>query len=155
MSYCIKIYEAKMFIYRPDLWNWVLHREQLLLSPKLLKHLHTFEYHHFPHKSQSLIFKPQTSHLSSLIKWQLFHPNTTIRFWLTVLQVLCHLPLHKAIPMHISAILQSVNKLRFYRTSGVIYIFLAQCPSSLTLICLQYSPLSLGVYWYSPKILPV
>ena len=71
------------------------------------------------------------------------YPRT---LWLTVLQVLCHLPLHKAIPMHISAILQSVNKLRFYRTSGVIYIFLAQCPSSLTLFCLQYSPLSLGVY---------
>nr|KYP71331.1 Homeobox protein LUMINIDEPENDENS [Cajanus cajan] len=36
---------------------------------------------------------------------------------LLILKVLCHLPLHKAVPMHISAILQSVNKLRFYRTS--------------------------------------
>ncbi|XP_027926504.1 homeobox protein LUMINIDEPENDENS [Vigna unguiculata] len=36
-----------------------------------------------------------------------------------ILKVLCHLPLHKAIPMHISAILQSVNKLRFYRTSDI------------------------------------
>ena len=46
-------------------------------------------------------------------------------FWLTGLQVLCHLPLHKALPTHISAILQSVNKLRFYRTSGVLY---SSCP---------------------------
>ncbi|CAJ1878956.1 unnamed protein product [Sphenostylis stenocarpa] len=38
---------------------------------------------------------------------------------LLILKVLCHLPLHKAIPMHISAILQSVNKLRFYRTSDI------------------------------------
>ncbi|KAL2345392.1 hypothetical protein Fmac_006677 [Flemingia macrophylla] len=36
-----------------------------------------------------------------------------------ILKVLCHLPLHKAVPMHISAILQSVNKLRFYRTSDI------------------------------------
>lgn len=35
-------------------------------------------------------------------------------------QVLCHLPLHKAIPVHMSAILQSVNSLRFYRTPGVL-----------------------------------
>ncbi|KAG4928583.1 hypothetical protein JHK85_055069 [Glycine max] len=39
---------------------------------------------------------------------------------LLILKVLCHLPLHKAIPMHISAILQSVNKLRFYRTSVLV-----------------------------------
>ncbi|XP_020211335.1 homeobox protein LUMINIDEPENDENS [Cajanus cajan] len=38
---------------------------------------------------------------------------------LLILKVLCHLPLHKAVPMHISAILQSVNKLRFYRTSDI------------------------------------
>ncbi|TKY61808.1 Homeobox protein LUMINIDEPENDENS [Spatholobus suberectus] len=38
---------------------------------------------------------------------------------LVILKVLCHLPLHKAVPMHISAILQSVNKLRFYRTSDI------------------------------------
>ncbi|MCH83586.1 homeobox protein luminidependens-like, partial [Trifolium medium] len=36
---------------------------------------------------------------------------------LLVLKVLCHLPLHKAHPAHISALLQSVNRLRFYRTS--------------------------------------
>lgn len=35
-------------------------------------------------------------------------------------QVLCHLPLHKAFPVHMSAILQSVNRLRFYRTPGVL-----------------------------------
>ncbi|KAG9156971.1 hypothetical protein Leryth_009023 [Lithospermum erythrorhizon] len=36
-----------------------------------------------------------------------------------VLKVLCHLPLQKAQPVHMSAILQSVNKLRFYRASGL------------------------------------
>ncbi|KAH0898446.1 hypothetical protein HID58_048014 [Brassica napus] len=39
---------------------------------------------------------------------------------LLILKVLCHLPLHKASPENMSAILQSVNGLRFYRTSGVI-----------------------------------
>lgn len=38
---------------------------------------------------------------------------------LLILNVFCHLPLHKAVPTHISAILQSVNKLRFYRTSDI------------------------------------
>lgn len=38
---------------------------------------------------------------------------------LVVLKVLCHLPLHKALPVHMSAILQSVNRLRFYRTSDI------------------------------------
>ncbi|XP_057484483.1 homeobox protein LUMINIDEPENDENS-like [Actinidia eriantha] len=36
-----------------------------------------------------------------------------------ILKVLCHLPLHKALPVHMSAILQSVNSLRFYRTSDI------------------------------------
>ncbi|KAG6575849.1 Homeobox protein LUMINIDEPENDENS, partial [Cucurbita argyrosperma subsp. sororia] len=36
-----------------------------------------------------------------------------------ILEVFCHLPLHKALPVHISAILQSVNNLRFYRTSDI------------------------------------
>ncbi|XP_055813378.1 homeobox protein LUMINIDEPENDENS isoform X2 [Solanum dulcamara] len=36
-----------------------------------------------------------------------------------ILKVLCHLPLHKAIPVHMSAILQSVNSLRFYRTPDI------------------------------------
>lgn len=35
-------------------------------------------------------------------------------------QVLCHLPLQKALPVHMSAVLQSVNRLRFYRASGVL-----------------------------------
>lgn len=38
---------------------------------------------------------------------------------LVILKVLCHLPLHKALPVHMSAILQSVNRLRFYRTSDI------------------------------------
>ncbi|CAI8615060.1 unnamed protein product [Vicia faba] len=38
---------------------------------------------------------------------------------LLILKVLCHLPLHKALPAHISALLQSVNRLRFYRTSDI------------------------------------
>ncbi|PQQ03045.1 homeobox protein LUMINIDEPENDENS isoform X2 [Prunus yedoensis var. nudiflora] len=38
---------------------------------------------------------------------------------LVILKVLCHLPLHKALPLHMSAILQSVNRLRFYRTADV------------------------------------
>ncbi|WJX79732.1 hypothetical protein P8452_62823 [Trifolium repens] len=38
---------------------------------------------------------------------------------LLVLKVLCHSPLHKALPAHISALLQSVNRLRFYRTSDI------------------------------------
>ncbi|KAL8149044.1 hypothetical protein AgCh_006159 [Apium graveolens] len=36
-----------------------------------------------------------------------------------IIKVLCHLPLHKALPAHMSAILQSVNKLRFYRSSDI------------------------------------
>lgn len=43
------------------------------------------------------------------------------------MQVLCHLPLHKASPENMSAILQSVNGLRFYRTSGVISLKLKCC----------------------------
>lgn len=38
---------------------------------------------------------------------------------LVILKVLCHLPLHKALPVHMSAILHSVNRLRFYRTSDI------------------------------------
>ncbi|XP_017253169.1 homeobox protein LUMINIDEPENDENS isoform X3 [Daucus carota subsp. sativus] len=36
-----------------------------------------------------------------------------------IIKVLCHLPLHKALPAHMSAILQSVNRLRFYRSSDI------------------------------------
>ncbi|GAV83362.1 hypothetical protein CFOL_v3_26810 [Cephalotus follicularis] len=38
---------------------------------------------------------------------------------LVILKVLCHLPLHKSLPEQMSAILQSVNSLRFYRTSDI------------------------------------
>ncbi|XP_058084253.1 homeobox protein LUMINIDEPENDENS-like [Magnolia sinica] len=38
---------------------------------------------------------------------------------LIIFKVLCHLPLHKALPVHMSAILQTVNRLRFYRTSDI------------------------------------
>uniref|UniRef100_A0A1J3FNX5 Homeobox protein LUMINIDEPENDENS n=1 Tax=Noccaea caerulescens TaxID=107243 RepID=A0A1J3FNX5_NOCCA len=38
---------------------------------------------------------------------------------LLILKVLCHLPLHKASPENMSAILQSVNGLRFYRKSDI------------------------------------
>ncbi|KAB2616243.1 homeobox protein LUMINIDEPENDENS-like [Pyrus ussuriensis x Pyrus communis] len=38
---------------------------------------------------------------------------------LVILKVLCHLPLHKALPLHMSAVLQSVNRLRFYRTPDI------------------------------------
>lgn len=43
--------------------------------------------------------------------------QTSILF--VILKVLFHLPLHKALPSHMSAILQSVNKLRFYRTPDI------------------------------------
>ncbi|XP_042476328.1 homeobox protein LUMINIDEPENDENS-like isoform X2 [Macadamia integrifolia] len=38
---------------------------------------------------------------------------------LVIFKVLCHLPLHKALPVHMSAVLQTVNRLRFYRTSDI------------------------------------
>ncbi|XP_068662221.1 homeobox protein LUMINIDEPENDENS-like isoform X2 [Aristolochia californica] len=38
---------------------------------------------------------------------------------LVILKVLCRLPLHKALPAQMSAILQTVNRLRFYRTSDI------------------------------------
>ncbi|OMO63761.1 hypothetical protein CCACVL1_22294 [Corchorus capsularis] len=36
-----------------------------------------------------------------------------------ILKVFCHLPLQKALPEHMSAVLQSVNKLRLYRFSDI------------------------------------
>ncbi|KAL9251737.1 Homeobox protein LUMINIDEPENDENS-like protein [Drosera capensis] len=36
-----------------------------------------------------------------------------------ILKVLSHLPLHKALPSHMAAILQAVNRLRFYRSSDI------------------------------------
>ncbi|XP_022758039.1 LOW QUALITY PROTEIN: homeobox protein LUMINIDEPENDENS-like [Durio zibethinus] len=43
--------------------------------------------------------------------------QTTVLF--IILKVLCHLPLQKTLPEHMSAILQSVNKLRLYRFSDI------------------------------------
>ncbi|XP_009383536.2 homeobox protein LUMINIDEPENDENS isoform X1 [Musa acuminata AAA Group] len=38
---------------------------------------------------------------------------------LVILKVLYHLPVHKALPVHMSAIVPVVNRLRFYRTSDI------------------------------------
>ncbi|KAM0828907.1 hypothetical protein ACQ4PT_067217 [Festuca glaucescens] len=38
---------------------------------------------------------------------------------LVIFKVLLHLPLHKALPAHMSAVLQAINKLRFYRTQDI------------------------------------
>ncbi|GJN16824.1 hypothetical protein PR202_gb03847 [Eleusine coracana subsp. coracana] len=38
---------------------------------------------------------------------------------LVIFKVILHLPLHKALPDHMSAVLQTINRLRFYRTQGV------------------------------------
>ncbi|KAK4741588.1 hypothetical protein SAY87_025176 [Trapa incisa] len=43
--------------------------------------------------------------------------QTTVLYM--ILEVLCHLPIHEAVPTHVSAILQSVNSLRFYQVSDV------------------------------------
>ncbi|KAH9328469.1 hypothetical protein KI387_000577, partial [Taxus chinensis] len=55
-----------------------------------------------------------------LTKWL---SHASVEEQTTVLQVifkvLCHLPLHKALPVQMSTILQTVNKLRFYRTSDI------------------------------------
>lgn len=74
--------------------------------------------------------------------------------YISILQVFCHLPLHKALPVHISAILQSVNNLRFYRTSGMILLYgchLWVIPSALCWAVwffeLQLEILSIGRIW--------
>lgn len=36
-----------------------------------------------------------------------------------IFKVLLHLPLHKALPVHMSVVLQTINKLRFYRTQDI------------------------------------
>ncbi|KAM0836887.1 hypothetical protein ACQ4PT_062016 [Festuca glaucescens] len=38
---------------------------------------------------------------------------------LVIFKVLLHLPLHKALPVHMSAVLQAVNRLRFYRKQDI------------------------------------
>ncbi|XP_043710552.1 homeobox protein LUMINIDEPENDENS-like [Telopea speciosissima] len=70
---------------------------------------------------------------SSVLYWFLTKDGLTIlTTWLSqaaleeqttvlvvIFKVLCHLPLHKALPIHMSAILQTVNRLRFYRSSDI------------------------------------
>nr|ADV56700.1 homeobox protein [Phaseolus vulgaris] len=102
---------------------------------------------HFVDNIFSLMQKEETfSGQEKLMEWILTIQNSSVLLWflnreggitlatwlnkatveeqtsvlLLILKVLCHLPLHKAIPMHISAILQSVNKLRFYRASDFL-----------------------------------
>ncbi|XP_071701551.1 homeobox protein LUMINIDEPENDENS isoform X2 [Rutidosis leptorrhynchoides] len=55
--------------------------------------------------------------LASWLSQAAIEEQTTVLH--VILRVLCHLPLHKALPAHMSAILQSVNKLRFYRGSDI------------------------------------
>ncbi|KAL5226483.1 hypothetical protein ABZP36_014748 [Zizania latifolia] len=38
---------------------------------------------------------------------------------LVIFKVLLHLPLHKALPVHMSTVLQTINRLRFYRTQDI------------------------------------
>ncbi|KAH8489209.1 hypothetical protein H0E87_024743 [Populus deltoides] len=72
-------------------------------------------------------------HTLSVLNWFLFNGGVMILVtWLSqaaaeeqtsvlivTLNVFCHLPLHKAPPEHMSAILRGVNRLRFYRTSDI------------------------------------
>ncbi|XP_020698720.1 homeobox protein LUMINIDEPENDENS isoform X1 [Dendrobium catenatum] len=72
-------------------------------------------------------------HNSAVLVWFLTKGSITIlATWLSqaaieeqttllnvILKVLCHLPLHKALPAQMSSILQTVNKLRFYRTPDI------------------------------------
>jgi hypothetical protein len=39
-----------------------------------------------------------------------------------LVQVFLHLPLHKASPDHMSVLLPTINRLRFYRTQGMWYV---------------------------------
>ncbi|VAH84323.1 unnamed protein product [Triticum turgidum subsp. durum] len=41
---------------------------------------------------------------------------------LIIFKVLLHLPLHKALPAHMSVVLQTINRLRFYRTQDQTYL---------------------------------
>ncbi|XP_011033582.1 PREDICTED: homeobox protein LUMINIDEPENDENS-like isoform X2 [Populus euphratica] len=72
-------------------------------------------------------------HTLSVLNWFLINGGVMILVtWLSqaaaeeqtsvlivTLNVFCHLPLHKAPPEHMSAILRGVNRLRFYRTSDI------------------------------------
>ncbi|XP_078440755.1 homeodomain-like superfamily protein isoform X2 [Wolffia australiana] len=72
------------------------------------------------HNSAVLLWFLTKGGLSILAKWlaeAAVEEQTTVI--LAIFKVLCHLPLHKARPVQMSAILQTVNKLRFYRTSDI------------------------------------
>ena len=80
--------------------------------------------------SQAAI-EEQTSVLHIILRVHIFSETELLHIYYltcisstewTHLQVLCHLPLHKSLPAHMSAILQSVNKLRFYRGPGVFLL---------------------------------
>ncbi|XXG80651.1 hypothetical protein AAC387_Pa09g1467 [Persea americana] len=66
---------------------------------------------------QSFIIKGGIMILATWLSQAAVEEQTTVL--LVILKVLCHLPLHKALPVQMSAILQSVNRLRFYRTSDI------------------------------------
>ncbi|KAJ0979852.1 hypothetical protein J5N97_015326 [Dioscorea zingiberensis] len=55
--------------------------------------------------------------LASWLSEAALEEQTTVL--LVLLKVLCHLPLHKVLPVQMSAILQTVNRLRFYRSSDI------------------------------------
>ncbi|PKI42181.1 hypothetical protein CRG98_037420 [Punica granatum] len=101
---------------------------------------------HFVNNIFSLMGKEETfSGQVKLMKWILTIQSTAVLSWFltkggamiiatwlsqaateeqtsvlfVILEVLSHLPIHEAVPAHVSAILQSVNSLRFYRTSDV------------------------------------
>ncbi|GMI73769.1 luminidependens [Hibiscus trionum] len=101
---------------------------------------------HFVENIFSKMQKEETfSGQVKLMEWILQIQNTSVLYWflskggvmilatwlsqaaveeqttvvLIILKVLSHLPLQKALPEHMSAILQSVNKLRLYRFSDV------------------------------------
>ncbi|KAL0389606.1 UNVERIFIED_CONTAM: Homeobox protein LUMINIDEPENDENS [Sesamum calycinum] len=74
---------------------------------------------HFVENIFSLMRKEDSfSGQVKLLRWILRVENPSAKL------LLDNLPLRKALPVHMSAILQSVNRLRFYRTSGVFFNFI-------------------------------
>ncbi|XP_010921790.2 homeobox protein LUMINIDEPENDENS [Elaeis guineensis] len=72
------------------------------------------------HNSAVLIWFLTKGGLTILSTWlsqAALEEQTTVL--LVIFKVLCHLPLHKALPVQMSAVLQTVNRLRFYRTSDI------------------------------------
>ncbi|CAL9071645.1 unnamed protein product [Musa textilis] len=67
-----------------------------------------------------LIWFSNNGGISILVTWlsqAAIEEQTTVL--LVIFKVLYHLPLHKALPVHMSAIVPAVNRLRFYRTSDI------------------------------------